>query len=143
MGDQFSKVITGRSATEVQDFRTRAERLTATMLSTITGEESGRFTDTEREIATKVLAARDTWRSFPQIRKALAVAMELEVLSKDRALAQQGLTPAFDILSKDEKVRSQAIIGQARQLRDLGLNNAEVKKVVKSLIKQRRIRGQR
>ena len=58
------------------------------MLSTITGEESGRFTDREREIAEEVLGTLDPTASTEQISAALTQAVDLMKRSEGRQMVR-------------------------------------------------------
>ena len=71
---------------EVTNARTQARLTTASLLSTITGEESGRFTDTERRIAEEALKALTPTASASQIQDALGLTLGLLNDSRNRQL---------------------------------------------------------
>lgn len=57
--------------------RTQARITVSSLLSTITGEESGRFTDTERRLANEALKALEATSSPTQIQSALKTSVEI------------------------------------------------------------------
>ena len=68
----------------VKKARTQARFTVASMLTTITKEETGRFTDKERAIAQEAVGALDVTASPPQIQAALETAMEIMTASQNR-----------------------------------------------------------
>jgi len=118
---------------EVQAIRTRARVIVAQMLSEITGEESGRFTEAERALAVEALKSLDPNASPTQIRSALAVGLELQLLSRDRQLTVAGVTPKFDLETKEGKN------SKGEELENLGLKPIEILPILKRMILQRRL----
>jgi len=78
----------GLNPAEVKAVRGNARAVASRMLSTITGEESGRFTDKERQIAEEVLGALDVTASSEQISAALNQAIDLMRRSEGRELVR-------------------------------------------------------
>ena len=129
-----SRFLTGASANEATRIRTRLRTLTAQMLSEITGEESGRFTDTERRIADETLKSLSPEASDTQIRAALVTVMSTKITSRDRARAQAGIEPRHD-LSTDEGINNMG----NELAENFGMTVEEVKQVLKTLRFQREL----
>lgn len=67
-----AEALAGASIGEITAVRTQARLAVSQLLSTVTGETSGRFTDTERKIAQEILRSLDINASPDQIKSALS-----------------------------------------------------------------------
>jgi hypothetical protein len=90
---------------EAQRFRTEAQALVAKSVPFAAGEETGRITAAELEIANHVLAALNPAAGPSEIRAALEAAMSFDLISNEdnRIKGEQGITPALEGLSKGGK----------------------------------------
>jgi len=129
----FAKLLGDATPQEVQAIRTRSRAIVAQMLSEITGEESGRFTEQERAIAEQALKTLDPNASPTQIRSALAVGLELRLLSRDRQLTIAGVASKFDLDTKE------GFNAKGADLQKLGLKNEEIVPILKRMRLQRRL----
>ncbi len=129
----FTKAIAGATPEEVNAVRTKHRVFVAQMLSAITGEESGRFSEPERQIAEKTLKGLDANASNAQIISATKTVMELSVDAELRSTEELG-RPAYD-LSKDSDIQR---FGE--YLLDLGFNEDEAISMVKERVMRKRRR---
>ena len=97
--------IVGTAPEDVKGIRTDARALASSLLSTITKEDTGRFTDKEREIATEVLGALDVTASPQQIQAALSTVRGIMEASLSRELFKLLSSTNAD-LSTDEGINS-------------------------------------
>lgn len=87
IGDEAAGLISDpEQRAKVKEARTRARLAVANMLETVTGEESGRFTDTERKIAKEILGALDKTASAEQIQTALKTVIGIMKDAQNREL---------------------------------------------------------
>ena len=123
VGDAFSKSVAGATRQRVTDVRTRARFMVSRLLSTITAETSGRYTDRERAIAEEALKTLTPTSAFPEIRAATIVAMESEIFATERAkaLIDPKLSPYFD---------RNKLGDQAAKLEALGFTKEEAVEIV-------------
>lgn len=94
----------GVDPAEVKAVRGNARAVASRMLSTITGEESGRFTDREREIAEEVLGALDVTASEQQISAALNQAIDLMRRAEGRQMVRFLQASGADIATPEGEV---------------------------------------
>lgn len=94
------KGITGVDPAEVTAVRTQARVAVSTMLSTIT-QEKGKFSDSERKLASEALKALDVNASAEQINAALATARDVMERSQIRNLDRIRIEGKFDLQSRD------------------------------------------
>lgn len=132
IGEDIAGLLPG-DAEKVKEARTKARITVASMLETITKEESGRFTDTERRIANEALGALDVTASPPQIETALKTALsimqdtmnrqvdKLLLASKADLSAPEGRTEFFDVLIKNGFTEEQSIDILARMTASRGI----------------------
>ena len=130
-----SRAITGVSVAESKRIRTRLRTLTAQMLSEITGEESGRFTEPERRLAETTLGSLEPEASDTQIRSALVTVMQLKVVSRDRARSQAGIPSEFDLGTRE----GYNAMGADLQSK-LGMTDSEVVQLLDQLRLSRELR---
>ena len=100
-GDEVTGFISGTDAEALQTARTRQRLTIAQNLSTITGEESGRFTDRELAIAEDALGTLKKGASIGQIRGAASVVAELDLRSLMRAEIEAGDPLTYDLTTAD------------------------------------------
>jgi hypothetical protein len=105
------------------------------MLSEITGEESGRFTEAERELAFKALRQLKPGASNSQIAEAYRTFVEASISSSDRLARDAGETPKYDTTSKEGAVdyvnnlikrgftQEQAVDALKRRIRERSLSD--------------------
>ena len=96
IGGNLEDMLPG-DAEEVRKARTRARFVVSSMLSTITAEDSGRFTDTERRIAGEALGALDITASPRQIQTALETAFEIVTDSQNRKVDELFSASGLDL----------------------------------------------
>jgi len=89
-------ILTGGTTEENTRARTNAITLAADMLSEITGEESGRFTEAERELAFRALRQLSPSASTSQIAEAYRTFIEASVNEKSRSQAKMKLPSRFN-----------------------------------------------
>lgn len=130
----FSEALTGANPEEITAVRQRARVVVAQSLTQITGEESGRFTETERQIAQEALRVLEPGASFEQIRGALGTAVSLAFVSRDRNEMLAGIAPRFDLDINDGRV---ALLTELIQ--ELGLNSNEAIVTLDQIRLQRRL----
>ena len=130
----FSEALTGANPEEITAVRQRARVVVAQSLTQITGEESGRFTETERQIAQEALRVLEPGASFEQIRGALGTAVSLAFVSRDRNEMLAGIAPRVDLNTNDGRV---ALVTELIQ--ELGLNSNEAIVTMDQMHLQRRL----
>jgi len=126
----FTQAVAGASPEEVNRVRTQGRLAVAQNLSAITGEESGRFTEPERQIAEQVLGTLQPGASIAQITTAMKIVMELSLDAEIRESEKLG-KPMFN-LSSDEGVNK-----FGNYLIDLGFSENEALDMVRE--RKRRI----
>jgi hypothetical protein len=92
---------TGVDPKKVKEARTRARQVTARLLSSITGEESGRFTDAERKIAETVQSTLDPTASDEQIEVAMDTVTEITFDAAVRDVNNVALALEADLRTPD------------------------------------------
>ena len=102
IGGDLAEMLPGDQE-KIKKARTQARFTVASMLTTITKEETGRFTDKERAIAQEAVGALDVTASPPQIQAALETAIEIMTASQNRKVdellsaAQLNLADSSDL----------------------------------------------
>jgi hypothetical protein len=97
LGEGFTEFVTGVSPQELQTFRTEAQALVAQSITQFTGEESGRFTERERQLTDEALRLLEGTASFAQIKSATEIATKLAFMQRDRQRFEAGLEFAEDL----------------------------------------------
>ena len=133
--DSFNVALTGGTVEENTRARTKAITLAADMLSEITGEESGRFTEAERELAFRALRQLNKSSSPAQIAEAYRTFTEVSINSKDRILRDAGEPPKFDVSTKD------GALGLANNLINRGFTREQAIDAVKRRVRERSLNG--
>ncbi|MES0339846.1 MAG: hypothetical protein ABUK15_07305 [Anaerolineales bacterium] len=98
IGEDLANMLPGDQE-KVKKARTQARFTVASMLTTITKEESGRFTDKERAIAQEAIGALDVTASPPQIQAALETAIEIMNDSQNRKIDELYSASGLDLAS--------------------------------------------
>jgi len=96
MENGLNLMLTGGTTAENTRARTNAITLASDMLSEITGEESGRFTEAERDLAFRALRQLSPSASIPQIASAYRTFIETSVNAKSRASLKMGVPTRFE-----------------------------------------------
>jgi len=122
----------GINTTEVTKARTTARINVARMLSTITGEESGRFTESERKIAERTLATLDAKAGPSQIAAALEAVGSVLRSERQRSI-EKLLTASKADLSTDEGINEFGKI-----LVQNGVNTQDAVRIIQQLVNQQR-----
>ena len=130
-GEFIAEMATGLSAEELQAFKTQVKFVTAPLIPVITGEESGRYTEAERDETKSAVAALDLAKSAPQVRGALKTI--LGNFATRQAKVAFVLGKPFDVTSRE------GILAQTRKLKEYGLEIPEVEEIVKMI--QRAYKG--
>ena len=130
-GEFIAEQATGLSAEELQAFKTQVKFVTAPLIPVITGEESGRYTEAERDETKSAVAALDIAKSAPQVRGALKTI--LGNFATRQAKVAFVLGKPFDVTSRE------GILAQTRKFKEYGLEIHEVEEIVKMI--QRAYKG--
>lgn len=102
LGTSLTKVLTGGATPqEIAAFRAKAMPVVAQNISTITGEESGRFTEAERNLTDKIVAALDPRASQQTVVAAVESLMGLKFLLRHAGQIEAGETPIYDMTTQD------------------------------------------
>lgn len=134
LAEGFSEVITGASPAEITSIRQRARAVIAQSITQLSGEESGRFTEAERQMTAEALRLLEPGASFEQIRAALGTAVSLAYTARDKNEIVAGIEPRFD-LGTDQGRR--ALMEEL--IIDLGLTMEEAMLTLENLQLQRRL----
>lgn len=131
LGSILTEQITGVSEEDLQSFRIEARATLARSITQFSGEESGRFTEKERELTNQALRLLEPGASFPQIKAAAEISMKLSFLARDRNVFNQGLPFRFDLDTDD------GITAQAGQLLQFGMSEDAARETISDQIKMR------
>ena len=131
IGRQVAEIIAGASPAELQRFTTDARALVARMIQPLTGEETGRITEAEREIARQAMALLLVGASFDQVVAGIGVAVKLSVVMQDRFNREADLPLEFDLRTEE------GINGMGARLALLGFDTEQVIDTLGLLIAQR------
>ena len=82
--DAINEFFSGVSAEKQRNFQTKAVRFVSENLAEMTGDNSGRYSDTERAIVDKALNVLQTFTSFDQAVGAVKSVAEINIVSADR-----------------------------------------------------------
>ena len=138
LGDVFTSAIAGADVKDIQAFRTGARKYISSSLETMTGEESGRYTDTERAIAEEALRLTSAGASPAQVYAAVVSLMSAELMASDRfdIIANsdnKNFKPKYDLDNKDDlNIYGNELVG-------LGILPEDALKILRDLRRQRKI----
>ena len=123
-GRAASKAITGASPEAVAQLRVRSQLLRGKLLPVVTNE-TGRYTEAERAIATEAQGALDAAQGVAQVRAGTKALIMLSVADRERGLKNLGAKPKHDLSTE------RGFFAQAKELKALGLNDEEAVKATK------------
>ena len=91
---------------EVQRTRTELASLLGQYIPTVTGDDSGRYSDQDMRRAEAALPAKNPTASFAQVRSALLTLRDIETRARARALMRlDGFAPGIDLTYPDGRNR--------------------------------------
>jgi hypothetical protein len=128
--EAVTQAVSNGSPQEIQAIRTELITQVSSQLSEITGEESGRFTEAERNIANQALSTLDMNSSAAQAIAANKTLMRLNVLSLARGLENLGEAGLFDA-QDDESMNA-----FGSQLMSLGFDFNESVDIISRLVQR-------
>lgn len=128
MEEAFSKAVTGLGAEESKRMRSAFIDTSAAMLSAITGEESGRYTEAERELANKALGALRTTSTVTQARAGFKRAMEITLAAQRRDAKNAGQ-------EVESLTTREGITALGNRLTGTGMSEEDAKDVIRELIR--------
>lgn len=114
--EQFSETVAGGSVAEVTKLRTDLRMRVAGMLRAISGDQTDRYTNQDRERAESALRAMEVSAGPEQIVAATKSAMEMDIISRERAKAKLGASAYTD------RARLE---GEAQKLVQMGFSEDE------------------
>ena len=135
-GEAFSKAVGGASQERISAVRTQARFNVARMLRSVTGDESGRYTDRERVIAEEAVKTLDPTASFPQIRGALKTAMELDIFARERAKVRIDPSLSPFVSTGSDQLDHERLVREARKLMALGFAPEEAAGIAERLFNE-------
>ena len=127
----WSEFFSGVSQAELTNLRTRAREAIARAIAPYSGEESGRFSEPERQLAETAQPLLEADATWEQISSALQVTISLEYITRDREIGEAGQPQSFDLLTPQGRAM------MAQQLEQLGLKEAAAAQTIMIVIKQR------
>jgi len=127
-------MLTGGTTEENTRARTDAITLAGDMLAEITGEESGRFTTQEQELARRALRQLSPTASIPQIATAFKTFIETSVNEKIKTTQKMGLPSKF-ARGEDGLLTSDGQIDYVIHLENRGFTRPEAIAVLKRKIR--------
>lgn len=95
--EQFSEAVAGGSIADVTKLRTDLRMRVSGMLRAISGDQTDRYTNQDRERAEAALRAMSPDAGPDQIVAATKAAMEMDIISRERAKAKLGVSPYTDV----------------------------------------------
>ena len=97
----FSQAIGGVTAEEAANYRNRLRLAVISLIPEYTGEESGRITEAERQLASEASRLLSPAASEIQIRSALRNVLELKLTEQMRSWISAGFAPRHDLTTKE------------------------------------------
>ena len=135
LGDAVSEGISGLSQEQISGLRADAQAAAVSLIAPFTGEQSGRISESERQIAEDVSRiVNSPTASLDQVQGALKKAITLQFNVLDREAFKAG-TPGID-LTNDESINQ-----FGSQLLNFGLNEDESTNLIVDLLRQRQALG--
>ncbi len=129
--------ITGIDQRQLGRLRTRAQINIARSIELITGEESGRFTQSEQDLARNTLRTLTPSSSVDQIKAAMVVALQLEVVAEEVEAFKAG-EPFLEDLNTREGLNA-----FGARMESLNMNDDEAFETANRLIRLRTELGRR
>jgi hypothetical protein len=124
-GDWVSEQLTGVSQKQLQAFATDAAKIVAPFIPIITGEESGRFTEAERNETKEATAVLKLMKSPQQVLGAIGVI--LSSYATRLAKVQYVMGNRIDVTSGD------GILYQMRRFKKWGLDDDEIANTIRKI----------
>jgi len=140
MENGLNLMLTGGTTAENTRARTNAITLASDMLSEITGEESGRFTEAERNLAFRALRQLSPSASIPQIASAYRTFIETSVNAKSRASSKMGVPTRFET-EGDGKLTTDGRTDYVIHLMKRGFTEKQAIDAVKRRIRDEELEG--
>lgn len=109
VADWASEEITGLSVGEVQEVRTKIHSTVAGLIPEVTGEESGRITEQERQLASLATGLNKPGASFQQIMGAIAAIKELKIFTSIRLRWESGQPFIYDFNRGNKEAMKQSL----------------------------------
>ncbi len=125
----FSQVVGGLPSAEAASIRNRLRMAVVSLIPDYTGEESARISDRERILTEEASRLTEPTASPTQIRQALKNVLELKLSSQMRNMMTIGVSPRYDLSSKDGTNRL------GNELVGYGFSIEETKNVLRHLKK--------
>ena len=139
-----------QSAEDQAKFRAQAELFVSRNLRVITGDESGRYTDREREIAERAIGILGTFTSFSQAIGAIKSVVEMEIIAADRnaflANSNKADYKPSLIFDKDKinnytEESQKSITNYANELVKLGFSEKQAYRIIDKIELNRTVQG--
>ncbi len=96
LGENFTRAVAGASEEDIQGLRTEMITTMSSFIPETTGEESGRFTEAERELAKEATRLLKTDANFAQIKAAVGALTKLKIISRQKELFLSGQPLDYD-----------------------------------------------
>jgi hypothetical protein len=135
LGYYVSKAISDLTPQEIAAFRLKSQRLIAGEIESITGEQSGRISEPERELTQEAIRAKEPTASFEQVVGSLTTLIKLRIVNSEANNIKSGKPLKFDVSSDPAIDKTFAML--SRMLPNLGV--ADVDDLIIKLITQNRI----
>jgi hypothetical protein len=139
-----------QSSEAQKQFRSQANLFVSRNLRVITGDESGRYTDREREIAEEAIGILGTFTSFSQAVGAIKSVIEMELIAADRnAILANSNKPNYKptlLLNKDKlnnytEESQKSIENYGRKLVELGFSEKQAYRIISKIELNRTVQG--
>jgi hypothetical protein len=133
LGTLIDQVAGGKtaSAEEIAAFRAQAQVAIAQNITTISGEESGRFTEAERNITQEVTKLVETGASKVQVVSAMSELLKLKIMLREFSQIKAGIPSRWDFSDRSSQDKF------ITEMTNLGLSDTMQKDLVKRLIELR------
>jgi hypothetical protein len=125
LGRFLSEAISGATPAQLADYRVGATTLIAGLIEEMSGEESGRFSGPERQIAETSVKALEKTSSAEQVGGAVRAAMRAYIVHG--AKSDYLLGSPYDLKNKDW------LITYVKGLEDLGLEKEGIKDILRQI----------
>ena len=123
-GNAIGKAITGASPKDVANIRVKSQMIRSRLLPIVTNE-TGRYTEAERQIATDVSGALDIAQGPEQVKAAARALIGLSYADRQRNGKFLGEKRKYDTKTQE------GFLQQARELKALGLDDKEAVEMTK------------
>lgn len=124
----FSTILGGATPEQVAAFQVQVRTIIAQNIETISGEESGRFSEMERAITELAVQASRPGASQAQVTAALSALLKFKIIMRDFQLIRSGRMPKNDLTTREGRA---ALIGE---LRPMGLSDDDLVNLVRRML---------